>query len=158
MQGSRHIRSFVGWAFFSLSLVNHSVAFAGDEKSLFFTLGTAGGPEAAINRAQPANALLVGADLFVSEMMDIPVVLDDIRRTVKGMPKGQLEKIEWHFRAHHLLPNQVGELAARAGIAKLVVSHIVPHVATSEVEALYLSEIGKSFSGEVVIGNDLDKF
>ena len=39
-------------------------------KNQFITLGTAGGPEAELDRAQPANALIVGTDVYLVDAGD----------------------------------------------------------------------------------------
>jgi ribonuclease BN (tRNA processing enzyme) len=126
---------------FRFDLANRSIVYTGDT-----------GPSEAI------EILAKGADLLVSEMMDIDAVLGNIRRNEPEMPRRQLDGIEWHLRAHHLLPRQVGEMASRAGVDEVVVTHVAPNVASAELAGRYVDEIGETFDGEVVIANDLDKF
>ncbi|MBR9911704.1 MAG: MBL fold metallo-hydrolase [Gammaproteobacteria bacterium] len=126
---------------FRFDLEDRSIAFTGDT-----------GPSDAVAK------LARGADLLISEMMDIPAVMESIRKVNPNMPQRQLDGIEWHFRAHHLLPSQVGELAANAGVNKVVVTHMVPDISTEAMVKHYQSEIGKLFDGEIVIANDLDRF
>jgi ribonuclease BN (tRNA processing enzyme) len=126
---------------FRFDLENRSIVYTGDT-----------GPSEAVEK------LARNADLLVSEMMDIPAVLEIIRKVNPNMPQQQLAGIEWHFRAHHLLPSQVGELAAGAGVKKVVVTHMVPNINTAAMTEHYKSEIAQHFHGEIGIANDLDRF
>lgn len=127
-----------------------SFRFDMDDRAIVYTGDT--GPSEGVEK------LARNADLLVSEMMDIPVVLENIRRVNPNMPKRQLDGIEWHFRAHHLLPHQVGEMAGDAGVDQVIVTHMVPSVNDDKAAERYRSEIAKSFSGKVVFANDLDRF
>lgn len=127
-----------------------SFRFELEDRSIVYTGDT--GPSEAVEK------LAEGADILVSEMMDIDAVLGNIRRNHPEMPQPQYDGIEWHLRAHHLLPVQVGELASNAGVNKLVVTHMSPDVASAEMAERYLNEIGDAFDGEAVIADDLDKF
>jgi ribonuclease BN (tRNA processing enzyme) len=126
---------------FRFDLENRSIVYTGDT-----------GPSDAVAK------LASNADLLVSEMMDIPAVLAFIRKVNPNMPQQQLDKIEWHFRAHHLLPEQVGDLAAAAGVKSVVVTHMVPNISDQAMADRYIAQIAQRFSGEIRIANDLDRF
>lgn len=130
--------------------VSLSFRFDMDNRSIVFTGDT--GPSEAVEK------LARGADLLVSEMMDIPAVLEFISKTNPNMPKQQLAGIEWHFRAHHLLPSQVGELAASAGVEQVVVTHMVPAINNEAMAEHYKAEIAKYYDGKIVIASDLGRF
>lgn len=126
---------------FRFDLENRSIVYTGDT-----------GPSEALEK------LAKGADLLVSEMMDIDAILKEILGHNPEMPQRQYDGIEWHLRAHHLLPIQVGELASNAGVTRLVVTHMSPNVATAEMAKRYLDEIAEAYDGEAVIADDLDRF
>lgn len=126
---------------FRFDMADRSIVYTGDT-----------GPSEAVEK------LAQGADILVSEMMDIPAVLANVLRMTPDMPKQQYQGIEWHFRAHHLMPHQVGELAAKASVTKLVVTHMVPNVINEAMDARYRAEIAEAFDGEIEIANDLDRF
>jgi len=126
---------------FRFDLENRSIVYTGDT-----------GPSEALEK------LAAGADLLVSEMMDVDAVMQEVRDHNPNMPKRQHDGIEWHLRAHHLLPSQVGELASNAGVRELVVTHMSPNVATEEMAKRYLDEIGETYDGKAVIADDLDRF
>ncbi|MFK7978220.1 MAG: MBL fold metallo-hydrolase [Halioglobus sp.] len=126
---------------FRFDLKDRSIVYTGDT-----------GPSKAV------ETLAQNADLLISEMMDIPAVLKNIQKANPGMPQVALDRIEWHFRAHHLTPVQVGELAAKAGVERVVVTHMSPNIKTQVVADGYRSEIARAFDGDITIANDLDRF
>jgi ribonuclease BN (tRNA processing enzyme) len=130
-------------------------------KSLAYRFDMQGRSIALTGDTGPSRAvenLAKGADILISEMMDIPAVLATIRRITPDMPEPQFRGIEWHFRAHHLLPEQVGELATNAGVKRIVVTHMVPNIQGSEMAERYRARIAEVFDGEVTIATDLDRF
>ncbi|RBP47187.1 MBL fold metallo-hydrolase [Arenicella xantha] len=127
-----------------------SFRFDMPDRSIVFTGDT--GPSEALEK------LAKGADMLISEMMDIPAVLDIIRKVNPNMPQRQLDAIEWHFRAHHVLPHQVGEMAAKAGVERVVVTHMVPNIRDEAMAERYRAEIAEGFDGDIEIANDLDRF
>lgn len=56
----------------------------------------------------------------------------------------------------HTIPRQLGEIAAKAQVKKVVLSHMFPECAGKE-DAMVQS-VKKSFSGEVIAGKDLMEF
>ncbi len=127
-----------------------SFRFDLEDRSIVYTGDT--GPSEAVEK------LAKNADLLVIEMMDIPAVLENVRRNNPGAAQKMMDGIEWHFRAHHLLPIQVGELAAGAEAKRLVVTHMVPNIRNEAMVQRYTSEIAKAFDGEIVVASDLDRF
>ena len=108
--------------------------------------------------SENVEKLAEGADLLVSEMMDIPVVLSRAREYLPNAPKQAFINMEWHFRAHHLTPVQVGELAASAGVKAVVITHQAPKLATDDHRKKILDGVSSKFDGSVVLANDLDRY
>ena len=119
-------------------------------RSIVYTGDT--GPSPAVER------LARGADLLVSEMIDVDATVDTVRRNTPGMAPAAMAGMRRHLSDHHLTPPQVGELAARAGVKRVVVTHFVAPDATPAQIAAYLADIRKSYAGPAVIANDLDRF
>lgn len=126
---------------FRFDMPGRSIAYTGDT-----------GPSEVVER------LATGVDLLVSEMIDLRATLDNIARISPGMPAPAREAIARHLAAHHLSPAQVGELAARAGAGRVVVTHVVPGEMTADQREDYLAEIGRHFEGPAEIADDLDRF
>ena len=127
-----------------------SFRFDLEDRSIVYTGDT--GPSEAVEE------LAKGADLYISEMMDIDKLLRQIKEENPHMPPHILEGIEWHFRAHHVEPQQVGEMATRAGVKKLVITHMSPNVRGEEMTNYYLDAVGEYYDGEAIMANDLDRF
>jgi ribonuclease BN (tRNA processing enzyme) len=126
---------------FRFDLADRSIVYSGDT-----------GPAPAL------EALARGADLLVCEMMDIEAVLADVRRFRPNLPTPAYEALEAHLRAHHVTPEQVGELAAAADVSQLVITHMAPTIMSAKGEAGYRRTIAQAFSGEIEFANDLDRF
>ncbi len=95
--------------------------------------------------------LAAGADVLVHEVIDV----DALTQRIARLPN--YEAIRNHLASSHTAPEQVGEIAARAGVGTLVLSHLVPgDVEISEQE--WEARVRPHFDGEVVCGVDLDEF
>ena len=55
--------------------------------------------------------------------------------------------------SYHTSAEQAGELAAKAGVKKLVLTHLIP----GNAEETFRERAGKAFKGEIVVGRDLLK-
>jgi ribonuclease BN (tRNA processing enzyme) len=101
-----------------------------------------------------------GADILVHEVID----LEAIERLVRARPSGTGPSAErraalvQHLTLDHSSPEEVGRVAAGAGVSLLVLSHIVGSASSEEAEARYLAGVRKNFSGRVVVAKDLMQF
>ena len=86
-----------------------------------------------------------GADLLIHEAMYLPWV-DQLA--------GDNESLKQHLLRSHSTTEQVGLVAARAGVKKLVLSHLVPAF-PSITDDMWLEGVRKNFRGEAVVGDDL---
>lgn len=86
-----------------------------------------------------------GADLLVHEAM----YADGIDQFAGGNAS-----LREHLLRSHSTTEQVGMVAARAGVKKLVLSHLVPAFPTITDE-MWLAGVRKHFSGEAIVGRDL---
>lgn len=103
-------------------------------------------------------ALAKGADLLVSEMIDVDGTLADIRRASPNMPAATMALLETHLRTHHLTPEELGDLARAAGVKAVVVTHLSAPDLTGASVLEYLARIRSRFAGPVTIGRDLEEF
>ncbi len=133
----RNYKSFA-WRF---DLPDRSIAYTGDT-----------GPSVAVER------LASGVDLLVSEMIDVETTLDRVARTSPNMPTAVKATMIQHLTTHHLTPQEVGGLAARAKVKAVAVTHIAGGAPNATRTRAYATIIAKSFTGPVAIANDLDRF
>jgi ribonuclease BN (tRNA processing enzyme) len=92
-----------------------------------------------------------GADVLVHEVIDI----DRLMGRVSRMPNR--DAVRNHLASSHSAPEEVGEIAKRAGVATLVLSHLVPGDLEPTVDE-WEARVRPHFDGEVVCGVDLDEF
>jgi len=130
--------------------VSLSFRFDGSDRSIVYTGDT--GPSEAVTE------LARNADLLVSEMMDIPLALANIRQINPGMPEAVMTGLEIHFRAHHLTPEQVATMATEAGVREVVVTHFGPGISSTAQAQAYTEMMATHYSGPVHFANDLDTF
>lgn len=89
--------------------------------------------------------LATGADLLIHEAMYLP----GVDRLADGNAS-----LKEHLLRSHSTTEQVGLVAAHAGVKKLVLSHLVPAFPTI-TDQMWLSGVRKNYAGEAVVGRDL---
>lgn len=126
---------------FRFDLPRRSIVYTGDT-----------GPSAAVEK------LAKGADLLVSEMIDMAGTMANVARNSPNMPQEAKRDLEQHLSTHHLTPEAVGQLAGRAGVKALVITHFAAGTPDPARTKGYVTQIAKSYSGPVTLANDLDRF
>jgi len=94
-------------------------------------------------------ALAKGADVLVHEVMH----LEGLDRLLSRIPNAPT--LRKHLIDSHTTTEQLGRVAAEAGVRTLVLSHFVPGDDPSITDAMWTEGVRKSFSGEIVVGRDL---
>lgn len=126
--------------------IDRSYAYRFDtaDGAVVFTGDT--GPSADVEK------LAKGADVLVSEVCD----LASIRATMlKLQAPATLDKLMQHMAQQHLSPEEVGKLAAAAGVKKVVLTHFV--TGENFDPKTMIPAIRMHFKGEIVLGRDLVK-
>ena len=126
---------------FKFELPDYSVVYTGDT-----------GPSEAV------ELLSQNVDLLISEMMDVEHTVNLVKRMNPMMPAKALGHMQQHLSKHHLVPADVGQLASKAKVKKLVVTHMAPGLVTSAEFEKYTSEVAEFYKGDITIANDLDRF
>jgi ribonuclease BN (tRNA processing enzyme) len=120
------------------------------DRSIAYTGDT--GPSANVER------LAHGADLLFSEMIDVDATIANERRNNPLITPQTIAELKLHLSTQHLTPEQVGRLAARAQVKRVVVTHYVAPGTGEAEKARYLSEIKQQFAGPAAVANDLGRF
>jgi ribonuclease Z len=89
-----------------------------------------------------------GADILVHEVY-MPGYFTNARSV--EMTRGDTAKVTQRLSRYHTDAEQVGKIAAAAGVKKLVLTHLIPPEDSDKMREL----AGKNFKGEIVIGKDL---
>nr|WP_240655818.1 MBL fold metallo-hydrolase [Paraburkholderia phosphatilytica] len=98
---------------------------------------------------EPLATFAKGADVLVHEVMYLPA-LEKLIRTADNAPT-----LRDHLLRSHTTTEQVGKIAAAAGVKTLVLSHFVPGADPSVTDDMWAADVRKDFSGQIVIGRDL---
>lgn len=93
--------------------------------------------------------LAKGADVLVHEVMYLP----GVDALAKRVPNGAT--LKEHLLASHTITEDVGKVAAAAGVKKLVLTHFVPGDDPSITDEMWTQDVRKHFKGEIVVGRDL---
>jgi len=90
-----------------------------------------------------------GTDVLVHEVMYLP----GIETLLKRVPNA--ERLRQHLIASHSTTEDVGKVAALAGVQTLVLSHFVPGDDPSITDELWTEGVRKHFRGRIIVGKDL---
>jgi ribonuclease BN (tRNA processing enzyme) len=126
---------------FRFDLPSRSIVYTGDT-----------GPSTAV------EDLAKGADLLVSEMIDLDATVAAVRRNSPNANAPQILNAIEHLGRHHLSPADIGKLAKTAGVKSVVVTHLAADNPTTLDVMRYLHDIKAAYPGPVKIANDLDSF
>src|SRR5215813_1852783 len=90
-----------------------------------------------------------GADVLVHEVMYLPGIEALIKRVQNGA------QLRAHLLASHATCEDVGKIAAQAGVKTLVLSHFVPGLDPSITDEQWMAGVRKYFNGRIIVGKDL---
>jgi ribonuclease BN (tRNA processing enzyme) len=131
---------------------SYAYRFESAGRTIVFTGDT--GPSDAVTE------LAQGADILVSEISSP----DEAReRRIKNGDWERLSPAEQkafmrHMTEEHVTSAEVGQMAQRAGVKKVVLTHILATAEPKDDYARYAEGVRKYFSGDVVIAHDLMEF
>lgn len=93
-----------------------------------------------------------GADVLVHEAIYFKGLEELLRaRVSQGFPVN-IDTLMAHMRSTHSLVEDVGRIAAEAGVKTLVISHLVPAI---DDDDMWRAAAAKTFKGEVIVAKDL---
>ena len=119
----------------------YAYRFDGKSRSIVISGDTAYAPE--------LGDFAKGADVLVHEVMYLP----GIEALVRRLPNAK--RLREHLLAAHTLPEDVGRIAARAGVKTLVLTHFVPGDDPSITDKQWAEGVRKHFNGRIIVGKDL---
>jgi len=90
-----------------------------------------------------------GADVLVHEVMYLP----GIEALLERLPNAG--RLRQHLMAAHTVSEDVGRIAAQAGVKTLVLTHFVPGDDPSITDEQWADGVRKHFNGEIIVGKDL---
>ena len=120
---------------------SYAYRFDAKDRSVVISGDTAYAPELA--------EFAKGADVLVHEVMYLP----GIEALLNRLPNAK--RLREHLMAAHTLPEDVGKIAAQAGVKTLVLTHFVPGDDASITDEQWAADVRKHFKGQIVVGRDL---
>ncbi len=100
------------------------------------------------------RALAAGADILVSEVMNKAIV-DETECAFGRIPDPRLERIFRDIRTYHIDLPELAELANDAGVATLVMTHLVPAVDNQvQVDLFFRQPASNLYNGELIVAED----
>lgn len=100
------------------------------------------------------TSLAAGAQVMFHEIIDIEKVLDGLARDTPPPPQPYLD----HMMYDHSDAEYAGATATAADVPRLVLYHLVPASPVITPDSRWLSLVRQYYGGQVVVGNDLQKF
>lgn len=104
------------------------------------------------------DALVRGADVLISEIVEPDAIAANIRKSVKGPPLAQIEAVINGMKVNHLTPENVGRMAAQGNVGQVVLTHFVPSPEDAGSAAAYTRALRRVFKGKVVMARDLGRY
>jgi ribonuclease BN (tRNA processing enzyme) len=90
-----------------------------------------------------------GADVLVHEVMHLGGIENLLKRVSNAAT------LREHLLASHTVTEDVGKVAAAAGVKTLVLSHLVPSDDTALTDDMWIEGVRKHFGGQVIVGRDM---
>ncbi|MCC7489344.1 MAG: hypothetical protein IT485_06805 [Gammaproteobacteria bacterium] len=105
--------------------------------------------------SRAVEELARGADVLVSELIDLDSVIASLQARKAATGVDQQPLID-HMEKEHLTPENIGRLAAAAGVKRVVLTHFgtAPGVEAIDRDAI-IAGIRKHYQGPVDLGEDL---
>ena len=131
---------------------SYAYRFEAPDRVIVFTGDT--GPSAAVTE------LAKGADMLVSEVNSVEEWKERSIKTGRWQsmtPEQQADSIQ-HMSQEHLTPDEVGKIAARAGVKTVVLTHLPATADPKDEYKRFAEQVKKHFSGQVLIAKDLMEF
>jgi ribonuclease BN (tRNA processing enzyme) len=120
---------------------SYGYKFEFDGKTVVFSGDTAYNPKLA--------EFAKGADYLVHEVQYGP----GVQALAKRVPNAK--RAPEHFLASHTMTDDVGRIAAAAGVKNLVLSHFVPGDDPSITQDMWAEGVRKHYQGNILVGHDL---
>ncbi|MEO8463738.1 MAG: MBL fold metallo-hydrolase [Gammaproteobacteria bacterium] len=99
-----------------------------------------------------------GADVFVCEVMDHVVYLQQVERAKADAAARKTESIARHVSETHSPPADVGRMASEAKVKTVVLNHQLrgapPSGGTAYAISAFIDGVREKFAGEVIVGED----
>lgn len=110
--------------------------------------------------SERVTELAKDADVLFSEVIALDDVISAYKRNGEWQAKTPEEQEGWmrHQKEEHLTPEAVGQLAVKAGVKRIVLTHLTPTADPNDNYERLAEEVRKIYHGEVLVAKDLARF
>ena len=120
-------------------------------RSITYTGDT--GPSDAVTR------LATGSDMLVSEVIELDAILGSIRAGRPDMNDDLFGQMRRHLSTHHITATDIGAMAAKAGVKRVVLTHFAaPPGPIARFAKPFRADIARNYRGPVALAQDLSSF
>jgi ribonuclease BN (tRNA processing enzyme) len=96
------------------------------------------------------------SDLLVSEVMDLDRLYAELQQRRRDASPETLRDLRRHLATHHLTADDVGQLAAKAGVGRVVLTHFaIPSGPLADSAAALSKGVAGHFGGPIALARDL---
>lgn len=131
--------------------VHPAVGYRFDYKGRSLVISGDTGPTATVEK------FAAGVDLLAHEALSTDLVAM-LGGAADGAGRANLGRVMHDIQDYHTTPVQAATIAARAGVAHLVFTHITPPLPNRLLNRLFLQGVGDVFGGTVTVSRDGDLF
>jgi ribonuclease BN (tRNA processing enzyme) len=98
--------------------------------------------------------------VLVTEVTSVDEVVALMKRNGNWQDKTLAEQEGWirHMHEEHVSAEEVGKMAAKAGVKTIVMTHLAPSLNLNDDHQRFADEAKKHFSGEIKVAKDLMQF
>lgn len=132
------------------SAISLSYRFQLGNRSITYTGDT--GPSVAVEQ------LAQGSDMLVTEVIDLERLLAQIKIMRRDATPETLSNMSKHLSTHHVLAPDIGTMAARANVGRVVLTHFAIPGPLAESEPDLRAGIRQSYAGPLDLARDLSSF
>src|SRR6516164_9197390 len=124
---------------------SYSYRFETLDRVVFFT-GDTGPSDAVVELAK-------GADLYVTETTSPDDVVEIYKRNGSWQAKTEAEQEAFlrHMHDEHVTPEDIGKMAAKAGVQAIVMSHLAPSINANDDYQRFVDQAKKYYSGPITL-------
>lgn len=140
---------------------NPSIELTSLPKALSYRIQTAERTIVYTGDTGPSEAMIklaTDADLLVTEMVNLTAITDQLNKFMGDGKESVKQGIIAGMRINHLTGEVIADIANKAKVKEIVVTHFVPSPEVTDSPEDFANALTSRFSGKVSLANDLDRF
>lgn len=98
------------------------------------------------------------ADVLFTEVVNLAGIAAELDRTMAQVPAPVRASVVAGMKVNHLTAEEIGSMASRAGVRRVVLTHFVPSPESLRDPKALVRGVHKAFKGPVVLARDLGAY